>query len=512
LGSNKGAVRHDDVVVRDPTEPMLAVGCVRHPIGSLDGGRDSLFDVDDLTRRKGPYFALGADAIVASAALVLGVLLLSLLSDVPDNSLRHLPGSLADHVLFIPGVLVATTIAGTYRSPRRWIRPTTFGELRASAMSIGAGGFLALGVGSALHRWTGTPSPRGAELTSAALVGIVLIPLGRSFARRLSKTRPVRVLIIGTAEPSDRIEAHLRKERAVEVVGTVIDEVLLSGASVLDGLKLIDLCARAHVDRIVVSFPCDPSDDVISTLRTLQQSVQISIVPRFYEFVSCRSKVEDLFGIPLVDVAPRDISRSDRALKRGFDIVVGSMTLAVMAPGIAVLLAWCKFTTPGPALFRQTRIGRNGRPFTILKLRTMHTATGVDAERLTPYPQGGGLLHEVRGKGEEGERLIPGGRFLRRSGLDELPQLLNVLRGDMSLVGPRPFVPTESAQLNGWASRRYEVRPGITGLWQVSGRNDVTFEELRRLDYLYVASWSFWWDLKILWETPVAAIRGNGAY
>jgi lipopolysaccharide/colanic/teichoic acid biosynthesis glycosyltransferase len=120
-------------------------------------------------------------------------------------------------------------------------------------------------------------------------------------------------------------------------------------------------------------------------------------------------------------------------------------------------------------------------------------------------------LHEVRGKKDESWRITRFGAFLRRTGIDEIPQFINVFKGDMSVVGPRPFIPSES-RVEGWAVRRFEVRPGITGLWQVSGRNDLTRNDLVQLDYLYVASWSLWWDLKIMFETPKTMARGTGAY
>jgi len=155
-------------------------------------------------------------------------------------------------------------------------------------------------------------------------------------------------------------------------------------------------------------------------------------------------------------------------------------------------------------------VGRDGKPFTILKFRTMQQSPPVKA------PLEGSDAHaplfETRGKLQEEARITRPGKFLRRSGLDELPQLLNVLRGSMSIVGPRPFTPNESTEGNGWQSRRYEVRPGITGLWQVSGRNNLSAADLEELDYLYVASWSMWWDVKILWDTPRTMLKGLGAF
>ena len=159
-------------------------------------------------------------------------------------------------------------------------------------------------------------------------------------------------------------------------------------------------------------------------------------------------------------------------------------------------------------LFRQERIGRDNKPFAMYKLRTMTH----DAERIRSQLDNSNEVDGPLFKMQVDPRVTKVGRFLRRTSLDELPQLFNVLRGDMALVGPRPFIPSESRTIDGSAQRRFEVRPGMTGLWQVSGRSELTFDELQRLDYLYVASWSIWWDLRILWVTPARVFRGRGAF
>jgi lipopolysaccharide/colanic/teichoic acid biosynthesis glycosyltransferase len=183
-----------------------------------------------------------------------------------------------------------------------------------------------------------------------------------------------------------------------------------------------------------------------------------------------------------------------------------------------------KLTSRGPVLYRQERLGQNRQPFTILKFRTMREETALkpvpitslaDLEFNVDQPDTGTgrrPLHLTRDKAAHDSRLTPIGGFLRRTGLDEIPQFINVLVGSMSVVGPRPFITTENERHSPWSVRRYEVRPGITGLWQVSGRNNLTEEELRELDYLYVSAWSLWWDLKICFDTPRAMIHGIGAY
>jgi lipopolysaccharide/colanic/teichoic acid biosynthesis glycosyltransferase len=196
-----------------------------------------------------------------------------------------------------------------------------------------------------------------------------------------------------------------------------------------------------------------------------------------------------------------------------FDLVVATGLLIASIPLFVVIALAVKVTSPGPMLYRQERLGRHRRSFTILKFRTMRVdASAHDHADDTGDERDALPLHESRRKHEGVQRLTPIGGFLRRSGLDELPQFVNVLTGSMSVVGPRPFVTAESEPPSGWSSRRFDLRPGITGLWQVSGRNELTAEELRQLDYLYATGWALWWDVKICMDTPRAMIRGLGAY
>ena len=201
-------------------------------------------------------------------------------------------------------------------------------------------------------------------------------------------------------------------------------------------------------------------------------------------------------------------------MKRAFDLCISSAMLLVTSPLLLLVALGVKLSSPGPVFFHQVRMGRDAEPFTVIKFRSMTTDTAVVPAFAPEDPPLRDLdrpLHELRRKTEEMSRITRFGAFLRRTGIDEIPQFINVFKGDMSVVGPRPFVPSES-NVEGWATRRFEVRPGITGLWQVSGRNDLTRSDLVQLDYLYVASWSLWWDLKIMFETPKTMARGIGAY
>ena len=180
------------------------------------------------------------------------------------------------------------------------------------------------------------------------------------------------------------------------------------------------------------------------------------------------------------------------------------MILLVAAPFFAVVAVIIKATSAGPVFFRQVRTGRNEQPFSMMKFRTMYRDAESRRHELDHLNEVDGPLFKV----QNDPRVTRVGRFLRRTSLDEFPQLINVWKGDMSLVGPRPFVVSEAMEIEGWARKRFEARPGMTGLWQVSGRNELSHLELCRLDYQYVASWSFWWDMQILWQTPSHHLPG----
>jgi lipopolysaccharide/colanic/teichoic acid biosynthesis glycosyltransferase len=213
--------------------------------------------------------------------------------------------------------------------------------------------------------------------------------------------------------------------------------------------------------------------------------------------------------------------RSLLGIKRAMDIAGSGVLLAISAPIFLLIAALIKASSPGPVLFRQQRVGQYGRQFTFLKFRSMHSDSDVSAHKafVTEFITGTSRSETSDECGQpiyklSNDRRVTGvGKFLRKTSLDELPQFLNVLKGEMSLVGPRPPIPYELAAYQTWHRRRVlEVKPGITGLWQVTGRSRVKFDEMVRLDLRYAASWSPWLDAKILLRTPIAVIKGTGAY
>jgi exopolysaccharide biosynthesis polyprenyl glycosylphosphotransferase len=216
--------------------------------------------------------------------------------------------------------------------------------------------------------------------------------------------------------------------------------------------------------------------------------------------------VDHLEGITLIGINTPSLARSNRTFKRAMDIAGASALLLVTAPlWIAAAIA-IKLESRGPVLFRQSRIGRGGRPFHVVKFRTMVADAEARRSELLEHSRQNEWLDL-----EHDPRITRVGRFLRMTSMDELPQLWNVLRGDMSLVGPRPLIAEEDKNVNGWARGRLDLTPGITGVWQVMGRTQIPFEQMIMLDYLYVANWSVWTDIKLMLQTVPVVLMRRGA-
>jgi lipopolysaccharide/colanic/teichoic acid biosynthesis glycosyltransferase len=231
--------------------------------------------------------------------------------------------------------------------------------------------------------------------------------------------------------------------------------------------------------------------------------VKVSLLPRLLEVMGWSVALDEVEGIPLLGVRGYGLTKSSRFLKRLLD-VCGSLTaLLVLAPLLAGIALAVKLSSRGPVLFRQRRVGLGGRTFDLLKFRTMYDGADERKSELRDLNEADGLF-----KIAEDPRITPLGRLLRRCSLDEAPQLWNVLRGEMSLVGPRPLVVEEDNLIQGWLRRRLDVTPGMTGIWQVLGSARIPLHEMVKLDYLYRANWSLWLDLKILLRTvPFVLLR-----
>ncbi|MGD9697166.1 MAG: sugar transferase [Thermoleophilia bacterium] len=357
-------------------------------------------------------------------------------------------------------------------------------------------------------------SPAGQAIFAA--LALLLVTASRLSLRTLAPSlrRPQRTLFVGSGEVVTLLEQKMRahREYCLEPIGFLDDDVEAGGTLPRLGgcLDLAEVVERERIDRVFMAFSRAPVEQALAMTRSIRNpAVQISIVPRYFEVFPARATVDDFEEIPMITLPPVRMGRGARFTKRVFDVAIAGTMLVFLSPVLAAVTAAVRLNSAGPAIFRQARRGRNGGTFYIAKFRTMYQDAESRKKDLEQFNDVDGPLFKMK---ENDPRVTSVGRFLRRTSLDELPQLWNVVRGDMSLVGPRPFVLTEADQITGWASRRLDMTPGITGLWQAMGRNDLSYEEMKRLDYLYVTNWSLWWDIKILARTARVVLARRGAY
>jgi exopolysaccharide biosynthesis polyprenyl glycosylphosphotransferase len=326
-----------------------------------------------------------------------------------------------------------------------------------------------------------------------------------------------RVIAVGHAAAVADLVATLRRDshHGLSVVAACVADPPEGGeiaqvpvAGPLDGAAA---AVRRFGADVVAVLSCPEMDG--TRLRELAWELEkagtdLCVAPALLDVAGPRTTIRPVAGLPVLHVDHPDLAGSKRVLKGLFDRMLAAAALLLLAPVLAALVIVIRCTDPGPALFRQTRVGRAGRDFTVFKFRTMV----VDAEDWKALLAERNQAHGVLFKMHRDPRVTRVGAVLRRWSLDEIPQLLNVLRGDMSLVGPRPALPEEAERYGHHMRRRLAVKPGITGLWQVSGRSDLSWDEAVRLDVRYVENWSFALDLQILWKTLSAVRHGSGAY
>jgi exopolysaccharide biosynthesis polyprenyl glycosylphosphotransferase len=355
----------------------------------------------------------------------------------------------------------------------------------------------------------------------AFLSGALL--LGEKLALRIS-SRYVRahgfnyrtVLIVGANEAARSIAASILGHRfwGYRVAGFVADEdeampASLGGLPVLGRVGEIGRILESQViDEVLFAIDrrdFDRFEDLFLGLQ--EQGIITRFALNFFPHAKANVQLEDLDGVPLLTFSTGPTSVGGLLLKRALDIVLGAALLVLALPILGVLALSIRFSSRGAVLFRQTRCGRNGRLFTLYKFRTM-IADAEERRREIEH------LNEMDGpvfKARNDPRVTRFGRLLRKFSLDELPQLWNVLKGDMSLVGPRPPIPEEVAQYERWQRRRLAMKPGLTCLWQISGRNELDFDQWMKLDLAYIDNWSPWLDLKILVRTVPVVLSGRGA-
>jgi exopolysaccharide biosynthesis polyprenyl glycosylphosphotransferase len=280
----------------------------------------------------------------------------------------------------------------------------------------------------------------------------------------------------GEVEPGPDVDAALQRE--------ALDELIVADAGI-DEETLLELVERAH-----------------------RRGVKVRVAPRTTELLIERGEYVPGQGMPLFELRPPIFAGADWATKRTFDLTVSTLIVVLGLPVWLVIALLIKLTSRGPVLYADPRIGLGEQPFRMFKFRTMVADAGRRQAALEDENEASGALFKMR----DDPRVTPVGRLLRRFSLDEVPNVLNVLRGNMSLVGPRPLPVRDYRRLETWHRRRYNVLPGMTGLWQVAGRSDLTFDDLVRLDFYYIENWSIWLDISILLKTPAAVFARKGAY
>ncbi len=326
-----------------------------------------------------------------------------------------------------------------------------------------------------------------------------------------------RTLIIGSGTIAGELVHQLRSQThfGLDPIGFVDDEPHMPAGNYVPycgGLEdLPDVLDTHSVDRVIIAFTRASHEDLLRCIRTCRdRRVATDIVPRLFELLDGADGMAHIGGLPLISITVPGLSRSAAAVKRLVDVVLTAVLALVLLPLLACVALAIKLETRGPVLFRQTRAGRGGNNFHVLKFRSMYEDAEARKRELDELNDASdGVMFKIH----EDPRITRVGKVLRRYSLDELPQLFNVLRGDMSLVGPRPLILDESdVLLEDWHMRRLDLRPGITGPWQVRGRSDLTVRDMVRFDYTYVSGWTLARDFEILLATVPAVLSGRGAY
>ena len=458
-----------------------------------------------------------------ASADVLGILLafsLTQLAFAGNDPLVDRVGTATEIALFaltLPLWVVLGRLYGLYSGDEERANHSTFDDFFGVFNMLTVGAWVLF----ALAYLFDFANPSFPKLGLFWLLAVGLVVLGRVLARALVRRTDAYVqntLVVGAGHVGQKVARKLLQhpEFGVNIIGFVDDhprerEDGLGELTVLGTTEhLPELVDALAVERVIVAFSQASHVETLEVIRSLNElGVQIDVVPRLFDVLGPHMRVHAAEGLPLLGLAPTRLSTSSLLLKRTLDLVVSGVALVVLAPMFAVVAVAIKLESPGRVLFRQVRMGRGDRTFTILKLRTMTAnadALKGDVAHLNKHADGDDRMFKIT----RDPRVTRVGRFLRCYSLDELPQLVNVFRGEMSVVGPRPLILDEDQHVGGWARKRLDLKPGITGLWQVLGRDDIPFEEMVGLDYRYVTIWSLSSDLKLMAQTiPVVLHRGD---
>ncbi len=421
-------------------------------------------------------------------------------------------------ILTLPIWIVVARLYGLYDRDEQRTHHTTVDDLVGVLHLVTVGAFVLLSAA-----WmTGLADPYFPKVLTFGALAIGLVTLARAVARALCRRHSAflqNAVIVGAGDVGQLVARKLlhHPEYGINLVGFV-DTDPKERPEDLDHLAVLGIpgdlpriVGELDVERVVIAFSGDSHEQALELIRSLKHLwVQVDVVPRLFEIVGPNASVHHVEGLTLIGLPPFTLSRTSRMLKRGMDVALSLLALVLLAPVFAVIAVVIKLDSRGPVFFHQERIGLGERTFRIYKFRTMV----ADADERKPqfahlnensHRGGDPRMFKIVGD----PRVTRAGRFLRRYSLDELPQLVNVLKGEMTLVGPRPLIPDEDRHVEGWGRKRLDLKPGITGMWQVLGRNAIPFGEMVKLDYVYVTTWSLTNDLLLLLRTIPLVLKGE---
>jgi exopolysaccharide biosynthesis polyprenyl glycosylphosphotransferase len=422
-------------------------------------------------------------------------------------------------VLTLPGWVLVAKLHGLYHRDEERVDHSTTDDI------VGVFHLVTIGVWVLFvaTRVSGRSDPGIYSLIVFWALAVCIVPVARMIAREVFRRTGAyqqNTLIVGAGDVGQLIGRKLctHPEYGINVVGFVDRHPRVRRADLPEHLTILggperlrDIIESLDIERVVIAFSSEPASELLVLLRQLQGlPVQIDLVPRLFEFLGPRVTVHSVEGVTLLGLPPARDNNGQRLAKRAIDVIGASVALIALSPLLAYISLRIRLDSEGPVLFRQSRLGRGGKEFTVLKFRTMRVETDQSVHRAyisqtmssKAEANAGGLY-----KLDRVDAVTNFGSWLRRTSLDELPQLVNVLRGDMSLVGPRPCIPYETEHYQPHHFERFSLPQGITGLWQVTARANSTYGESLEIDVAYVRSWSLGLDLRLLLRTPREVIR-----
>ena len=411
-----------------------------------------------------------------------------------------------------PFVVVVAKVIGVYDHDNLVLRKYTLDEAPA-LFQMATLYTLVVWLGDGTLLAHGTLSHVEAVALGASSFAFLLFfrAAGRLLLRRLMPAE--RCMLIGDVTTWSKLQQSLAHRPDAELVSWLSLRTAENGRGQSLNVEMTGALSRLRaqverdkVHRVIIALRESGFDEILDCIFLLKRlGVKVSVVPRLLEVVGSAVEFEDIDGMPVLGIRNFGLTRSSGLIKRSFDLVVAGLGVVVTTPLLVLIAAAIKLSTRGPVLFRQLRVGRDGSVFEMYKFRTMHNGADLLQDELAEQNATEGLF-----KVPEDPRVTRVGRWLRHSSLDELPQLINVVKGDMSLVGPRPLVLEEDRKVQGWARRRLHLTPGMTGNWQTLGATRVPLHEMVKIDYLYIANWSLWGDIKAMVRTLPHVIGRRG--